>query len=77
MSEQSNSTSPRKGPSLSPKTIVGVVIAVLALWFVFINTRKVRIHFWIPWAEAPLWFVLLVTFLAGVAATLLLQRRRR
>ncbi|MFI5982323.1 LapA family protein [Streptomyces sp. NPDC098789] len=55
--------------------MAGLVLAGLAVWFVLINTRTARIHFWIPWVDAPMWFVLAVTFLAGAATAWLLGRR--
>ncbi|KPH98384.1 hypothetical protein OK074_6328 [Actinobacteria bacterium OK074] len=73
-------THARRGLDLgrvSPRAVVGAVLAVLAIWFVFVNTRSVRIHFWIGWAAAPLWFVLVVTFAAGAVTALLFKRRRR
>ncbi|MFI0975803.1 LapA family protein [Streptomyces sp. NPDC021093] len=74
---QNKTTRPKSGFSLSPRIVIGVVLAALALWFVLINTRTARIHFWIPWAEAPMWFVLAATFAAGAATTLLLGRRKK
>ncbi|MER5728360.1 LapA family protein [Streptomyces sp. NPDC002138] len=55
--------------------MAGLVLAGLAVWFVLINTRTARIHFWIPWVDAPMWFVLAVTFLAGAVTAWLLGRR--
>ncbi|MCX5206371.1 LapA family protein [Streptomyces sp. NBC_00237] len=66
-----------KRPNISPRLVAGVLIVALALWFVLINNRSVRIHFWIPWAEAPMWFVLGATFLAGAVTAWLLGRRKK
>lgn len=63
--------------AVSPRLATGVVLVALAVWFVLINTRTARIHFWIPWVDAPMWFVLAVTFLAGAAAAWLLGRRKK
>ncbi|WP_330294449.1 LapA family protein [Streptomyces sp. NBC_00503] len=65
------------GLPASPRVLVGAALVVLSVWFVLINTRTVRIHFWVFWAQAPMWLVLVVTFLAGAAASWLFQRRRR
>ncbi|MFJ2738355.1 LapA family protein [Streptomyces sp. NPDC087440] len=73
-----NDGAPRtRRPNVSPRLVAGVLLVALALWFVLINNRSVRIHFWIPWAEAPMWFVLGATFLAGAATTWLLQLRKK
>lgn len=70
-------SSPKTPLNVSPRLIAGIVIAALAIWFVLINTSNARIHFWLFWAEAPMWFVLAVTFAAGAATTLLLARRKK
>jgi uncharacterized integral membrane protein len=70
--------SSRKTPlGASPRLIAGIVLAALAIWFVLINTSTARIHFWFFWAQAPMWFVLAVTFAAGVATAMLLARRKK
>ena len=49
----------------SPKLIVGAIIALLALIFVFQNTDKKTVKFlWMDF-NAPAWMWLLVIFLAG------------
>ena len=58
------------------KALAGLVIAVLAIWFIFANSARVRVHLWVFWFTARLWVVLLGTFLAGAAAGWLLRRRR-
>ncbi|CAM5674090.1 hypothetical protein SAVIM338S_07116 [Streptomyces avidinii] len=63
--------------AVSPRLVTGVILVGLAVWFVLINTRTARIHFWIPWVDAPMWFVLAVTFMAGAAAAWLLGRRKK
>ncbi|MFF0742912.1 LapA family protein [Streptomyces sp. NPDC004111] len=70
-------SSPKSPLNVSPRLIAGVVIAALAIWFVLINTSKARIHFWLVWAEAPMWFVLAATFAAGVVTSMLLARRKK
>lgn len=65
------------GLSVSPRVLVGALLVALSVWFVLINTRSVRIHFWVFWAQAPMWLVLVVALLVGAAASWLFQRRRR
>jgi len=60
-----------------PKFVLGLVITIAALWFIFANTHRVRIHMWLTWVSAQLWAVLLLTFLAGALADRLFGRRRR
>ena len=60
---------------VNPKTVTGLVIAVLAIWFIIANSAHTRIHLWVFWVSARLWVVLLGTFVAGIAAGWLLKRR--
>ena len=60
----------------NPKVIVGGVITVAALWFVFANDAVIRIRLWVTWVSAPLWTVLLLTFLAGALVGFLFARRK-
>jgi len=62
---------------LSPKTIIGLLIVALAVWFVLANNSHTRIHLWVVWVTARLWVVLAVTFLAGMLAGYLIRRRGR
>jgi uncharacterized integral membrane protein len=60
----------------SPKVVLGAVITALAIWFIAINSKTVRIHFWIVWVSARLWVVLLCVFVAGALVGFLFSRRR-
>jgi uncharacterized integral membrane protein len=51
---------------LAPKVIGGAIIAVLALIFVFQNTNKGTVNFFLWDITAPGWLWLLVLFGAGV-----------
>jgi uncharacterized integral membrane protein len=83
MSDQPPTASPgtgRKTAAVSaklrnPKTLLGLLIAVLAIWFIFANSAQVRVHLWVYWVSARLWLVLLGTFLAGLATGWLVRRR--
>jgi len=60
--------------------IVTIVILAAALWFIFANTQDVKIRLWVPTVSAPMWLVLLVTFVVGMLLGLItprLVRRRR
>jgi Lipopolysaccharide assembly protein A domain len=65
------------GPRLTPRQIAGIVFLVLALIFIFENTRSVKVRFIVPEVKLPLYFALLVAAVLGVLATLLIQWRRR
>ena len=58
------------------KQIIGAVIVVLALIFVFQNTRKGSIHFLFWKMSMPTWIWLLIVFVAGIVVGLLLPRMR-
>ncbi|MFL6115159.1 MAG: DUF1049 domain-containing protein [Catenulispora sp.] len=59
------------------RLIGGIVIAVIAIWFIAANTRKAGITFWLVTVTSPMWLTLSGTFLAGMLASLLLTRTRR
>jgi uncharacterized integral membrane protein len=60
----------------SKKALLGLLIVVLAAWFIATNRTHVRVHLWIVWFNARLWTVLLCTFLAGMLTGWLFKRRR-
>jgi lipopolysaccharide assembly protein A len=57
------------------RLIIAVVLAVLALIFVFQNRARVSMHY--LWANftSPLWLMLVVTLLIGVVIGWLVRRR--
>jgi uncharacterized integral membrane protein len=71
---------PKRGVRVPPRVIVSLLILAAALWFIFANTQDVKIRLWVPTVSAPMWLVLLVTFVAGMLLGLItprLMRRRR
>jgi uncharacterized integral membrane protein len=77
--QRGTTTEPRKiaGVPLNARTIAVVVVAVLAVWFILMNTASVKIHLWgISTVSAPMWIVLLVMLLAGAGLGWLLRRYR-
>jgi len=58
------------------RMIGGIVIAVVAIWFIMANTRKASITFWVATVTSPMWLTLAGTFLAGMLTSLLLTRTR-
>jgi uncharacterized integral membrane protein len=73
------STPPEREPEkdlLTPKRVVGGVIAILALLFVFQNTESGVFNFLFFDFSAPLWLWLLGIFAAGFATGWLFKGRR-
>ncbi|CAL9373468.1 lipopolysaccharide assembly protein LapA domain-containing protein [Streptomyces sp. enrichment culture] len=65
-----------KGRDVRLRTIGFVLLAGAAIWFIAANTKSVTIRLWIPTVTLPLWSVLTVTLLVGVALGLLVAHRR-
>ncbi|GAA1952012.1 hypothetical protein [Catenulispora subtropica] len=59
------------------RLIGGIVIAVIAIWFILANTHKASITFWVVTVTSPMWLTLAGTFLAGMLVSLLLTRTRQ
>jgi uncharacterized integral membrane protein len=70
---------PQASPNrrVSPREVVAAVLGLLILIFVVENTRSVHIRFIFPQVKAPLALALILAFVAGVGAGLLLRRRRK
>ncbi|MEU5432839.1 LapA family protein [Streptomyces sp. NPDC020719] len=66
----------RFGGALTPARIAVIVIAVLALIFIFENTRQVKIRLLIPEVSMPLYLALLAVFVVGVICGGYFIRRR-
>ena len=64
------------GFALTARRIIGLVIAVVALIFVFSNTGEVTLKWlWLN-VSAPGWVMLLVLLLAGFAVGFMMGRKR-
>jgi uncharacterized integral membrane protein len=62
---------------MTPARITMAVLGILALIFIFENTRDVRIRILIPEITMPLWLALLVTFVIGGLLGAYLRGSRR
>jgi uncharacterized integral membrane protein len=62
------------GRRISPRLVVGLVLAVLILLFVAENNRRTKMRFLVPEVTAPLWTALFVAALLGGVAGALLTR---
>lgn len=58
-----------------PKTIIGVIALVLAVWFILANNEETRIRFWVVWVTTKLWVAFLVASALGFIAGYLFKRR--
>jgi lipopolysaccharide assembly protein A len=78
MSEQSGESKGMAvgGVQLTARRIIGILLAVVALIFVFSNTGEVNLKFlWLD-VSAPGWLMLLLLLLIGVLIGFVLGRKR-
>jgi uncharacterized integral membrane protein len=54
--------------TLTPRMLMAIGAAALALVFIAENTKTTDIRFIVPKVESPIWLALLVTFLIGAVA---------
>lgn len=76
MSDQPGTPSTGGKFKITPKMILAALLIILAVWFVLANRDSARVQLFVTSVGAPLWLVLLVTFLAGGLVGWLLGRRR-
>jgi uncharacterized integral membrane protein len=50
---------------LSPRIVIGAIVAILALVFIFQNTSRTRVHLLFWKVDRPAWLWLLIVFAAG------------
>ena len=65
----------RGGGPLTTKNIAIAAIVVVAVWFILVNRHTANIYLWVPKVQAPMWLVILITFIGGVLTGVLLTRR--
>ncbi|MFJ8310382.1 MULTISPECIES: DUF1049 domain-containing protein [unclassified Streptomyces] len=66
----------RAGGALTPARIAVLALGVLALVFIFENTRQVKIRLLIPEVSMPLYLALLAVFVVGLGCGGYFMRRR-
>ncbi|MFI0431766.1 MAG: LapA family protein [Candidatus Nanopelagicales bacterium] len=77
MSQTDNQSTSRRVESLfTPKRILALAIALIALVFVFSNTDEIALKWLWFTVVAPAWIMLLLVLLAGGIAGFALGRRR-
>lgn len=67
-------TGPDSETHISPRLVVGVILAVLILVFIAENNRTTKMRFLLPEVTAPLWTALFVAALLGGLAGALIAR---
>ncbi|MFC8359108.1 LapA family protein [Streptomyces griseorubiginosus] len=72
---ESGTTNGRSG-AVTPARLAVLLLAALALTFVFENTRETRIRLLVPEVTMPLWTALLATGLIGALCGAYAMRRR-
>ncbi|MFL5999714.1 MAG: LapA family protein [Streptomyces sp.] len=78
MSPKTSAGGTTKGRSgtVTPARVVVLLLAVLALTFIFENTRATRIRLLVPEVTMPLWTALLATGLIGALCGAYFVKRR-
>ena len=76
MSEAGNSGSGMR-VNITPRTWLGIAIAVVAIIFILQNRQPVEISLMMLRVSAPLWITLTAVFLAGFATGWLVSKRRK
>ncbi len=65
------------GRTVTTRTIVLVVAAILAIWFILMNTASVKIHLWgLSTLSTPMWVMTAVIFVIGILIGKFLWRGR-
>jgi uncharacterized integral membrane protein len=77
MTSKTSKTSERLRESMTPGRIAVLVLAALALIFIFENTRDTEIRLLIPEVTMPLWSALLATGVIGALCGAYFLNRRR
>lgn len=67
----------KDGRRIDSRVVVGIVVLVVLLVFVFQNTEETPLHFLFFDFSAPLWLMLGLTVLLSLGVGYLLGRRRR
>lgn len=66
--------SKHSGRPVSPRLLGTAVILVASIWFIVVNWHTASIYLWVPKVTAPMWLVLLTTFLGGLVTGILTRR---
>lgn len=61
----------------NPKMIIGIVAAVLFVWFILANSQEVDVTWWVFSTQTSLIVVILLSALLGAAITFFFTKLRR
>lgn len=61
---------------VNAKLVVGIVLAILLIWFVAVNSQSTDITFWIPTVQVPLWIALVIAIVLGLIIGVIVGRAR-
>ncbi|MFF7450396.1 MULTISPECIES: LapA family protein [unclassified Streptomyces] len=75
-SQSGTTTGEKGGGAVTPARVAVLLLALLALVFIFENTRATRIRLLIPEVTMPLWMALLATGVIGALCGAYFMRRR-
>ena len=75
-SGNSSSASGPSGVNISPRMIIGVILAVLAVVFVFQNTDSAKLKIIFFTVEMPRWIAFLVLLVIGAIIGYIFRRSR-
>lgn len=75
-SGNSSSASGQSGVNISPRMIIGAILAVLAVVFVFQNTDSAKLKIIFFTVEMPRWIAFLVLLVIGAIIGYLFRRSR-
>jgi LPXTG-motif cell wall-anchored protein len=67
----------REGKTGRSVPVVGIVVAILVVWFAVTNFQDVEVKFFFVTTTMPLFIVIVGTLLIGIAGGYLAGRRRR
>jgi len=73
---QAEAMNDQRGSQVSPRFVVGAILVVLLVVFIFENRTRTDVRFIFPVVTAPLWVALLGAALFGGVAGALLTRQR-
>ncbi|MEZ0066262.1 putative integral membrane protein [Streptacidiphilus sp. MAP12-20] len=70
MAKTSGSTTAERkiaGVTVNARSVISAVLAILAVWFILMNTASAKIHLWgLSTVTMPMWVMLAVMLLVGI-----------
>ena len=63
--------------AVTPKELIAVALSILAVVFVFENTKSTEVRFIVPRVDSPLWVALVAAVALGFVIGWFVGRRRK